>query len=134
MADQPDGVPMALADTSIFLAREDGRPLLAAPPERVAVSVVTIGELRAALLTAPDTATRARRLRTLTAAAAVTPLPVDEAVVTAWAELLVALREAGTLMPINDSWIAATALVHRLPVATTDDDFDVVPGLTVVKL
>ena len=36
--------------------------------------------------------------------------------------------------PLNDSWIAATALAHGLPVATQDDDYDQVPGLQVVKL
>lgn len=37
-------------------------------------------------------------------------------------------------MPINDSWIAATAIAHGIPVATQDDDYDDVPGLDVVKL
>lgn len=37
-------------------------------------------------------------------------------------------------IPLNDSWIAATAIAHRLPVATQDDDYDDVPGLEVVKL
>ena len=36
---------VGLLDTSVFVAREDGRPL-GELPERVAVSVVTIGELQ----------------------------------------------------------------------------------------
>jgi len=35
-----------------------------------------------------------------------------------WAELLAALRRRGRAMPIKDSLIAATALVHGLTVAT----------------
>jgi len=35
-----------------------------------------------------------------------------------WAELLARLRRAGTAMPIKDSLIAATALVHGLTVVT----------------
>jgi predicted nucleic acid-binding protein len=35
-----------------------------------------------------------------------------------WAQLLARLRAAGRAMPIKDSLIAATALVHRLTVAT----------------
>jgi predicted nucleic acid-binding protein len=35
-----------------------------------------------------------------------------------WARLLADLRTAGQSMPIKDSLIAATALVHGLPVAT----------------
>ena len=37
-------------------------------------------------------------------------------------------------MPINDSWIAATAIAHDLPVVTQDADFDDAPGLAVIKL
>ncbi|MGH9168750.1 MAG: PIN domain-containing protein [Acidimicrobiia bacterium] len=37
-------------------------------------------------------------------------------------------------MPINDSWIAATALAHGMVVVTQDDDFDVVHDLAVVKV
>lgn len=48
--------------------------------------------------------------------------------------LVAALRHAGRRMPINDSWIAATALAHGLEVATQDDDYDGVPGLGVLKL
>ena len=35
-----------------------------------------------------------------------------------WAELLVHLRAIGKPMPIKDSLIAATALAHKLPLAT----------------
>lgn len=35
-----------------------------------------------------------------------------------WAELLARLRTTGKTMPIKDSLIAATAIVHRLAVAT----------------
>jgi predicted nucleic acid-binding protein len=61
-------------------------------------------------------------------------LPVDARVARVWAELRIALREAGKRMPLNDSWIAATAIAHRLPVATQDADYDGVPGLEVIRL
>jgi predicted nucleic acid-binding protein len=35
-----------------------------------------------------------------------------------WAQLLADLRKAGRVMPVKDSMIAATALTHRLIVAT----------------
>ncbi len=53
-----------LLDTSVFIAHETGR-LLAPLPERVAVSVVTIGELHLGVLSASDRAVRARRADTL---------------------------------------------------------------------
>ncbi|MCY4632421.1 MAG: VapC toxin family PIN domain ribonuclease, partial [bacterium] len=58
-----------LADTSVFIARETRRPIQERSiPEELAVSVITIGELRAGVLAAADTATRDRRLSTLSAA------------------------------------------------------------------
>ena len=45
-------------------------------------------------------------------------LPWDAATGLRWAELLAALRAQGKAMPIKDSMIAATALVHDLTVAT----------------
>ncbi|MFL5796578.1 MAG: hypothetical protein ACJ77A_01435 [Actinomycetota bacterium] len=39
-------VELGLADTSLFIAPEHERPIAGIPPERVAVSVVTVGELR----------------------------------------------------------------------------------------
>ena len=53
-----------LLDTSVFIARETERPL-GELPGRVAVSVVTIGELQLGVLNAADAASRARRADTL---------------------------------------------------------------------
>lgn len=124
-----------LADTSVFIAHESGRPLrVEALPDRLAVSVVTIGELRAGVLAARDLATRDRRLATLTAALALDPVPVDEEVASAWARLRVTLRDLGLRMGVNDSWIAATALTLGVPVVTQDEGYVSVPGLDVVRV
>ncbi len=124
-----------IADTSLFIAHESGRQLrLEVLPERLAVSVITIGELRAGVLAASDIATRDRRLGTLTAALALDPIPVDDAVAAAWARLRVDLRDLGIRMPVNDSWIAATAIAHGAAVVTQDDDYVELPGLTVIHV
>jgi predicted nucleic acid-binding protein len=34
---------------------------------------------------------------------------------------------------VNDSWIAATAMAHAVPVVTQDDDFPTVEGLAVIR-
>jgi hypothetical protein len=125
---------VALADTSMFIALEQERQLADDPPERVQVSVITVGELRLGVLAANDADTRARRLETLSRAEALEPLPVDTVVAHAWARLRVALRDAGARMPLNDSWIAATAIAHKLPVVSQDTDYDGVPGLEVIRL
>jgi predicted nucleic acid-binding protein len=123
----------ALADTSVFIANESGRPLrVGAIPDRLAVSVITIGELRAGVLGASDSVTRERRLVTLERALTLEPVPVDQAVAAAWARLRIALREAGKRMSVNDSWIAATAMALNLPVLTQDADYANVPGLDII--
>jgi predicted nucleic acid-binding protein len=124
-----------LADTSCFIARESGRPLRAeAMPDRLAVSVITIGELRAGVLAARDLEARDRRLATLTRALALDPIPVDDDVAAAWARLRVVLRDLGLRMGVNDSWIAATAIVLGVPVVTQDEDYAEVPGLAVIRV
>ena len=37
-------------------------------------------------------------------------------------------------MPINDSWIAATAMSLKVPVVTRDDDFPDVEGLSITRV
>lgn len=124
-----------LADTSVFIARESGRAFdTAALPDELAVSVITIGELRAGVLAAVTVEARDRRLGTFTSALRLDPVPVDESVATEWARLRVLLRDTDQRMPVNDSWIAATAMALGVPVVTQDDDFPAVEGLTVTRV
>jgi predicted nucleic acid-binding protein len=124
-----------IADTTVFIATESGRRLReVALPDRLAVSVITIGELRAGVLSAADVDTRDRRLATLTSALAWDPIPIDDAVAQAWAGLRVRLRDLGLRMPVNDSWIAATAISLGVPLVTQDDDYVDVPGLAVIHV
>jgi predicted nucleic acid-binding protein len=122
----PDG----LADTSFFVAQEAGRPIdLGSAPVDVAVSVVTVGELRLGVLKAGDEVTRRRRRATLDAALGSTVLDIDPAVAEAWADMRMHLATTGRRVRIDDLWIAATAAVHHLPIVTQDDDFEVVEGV-----
>ena len=124
-----------LADTTVFIARESGRPFdRDALPSEIAVSVITIGELRVGVLAAVDVETRDRRLGTLTAALALQPLPVDDRVSESWSRLRLLLRDSDQRMPVNDSWIAATALSIGVPVVTQDHDYVEVTGLDVIKV
>ncbi len=103
-------------------------------PKELMVSVITVGELRAGVLAATDLLTRDRRLATLVDALELDPLPIDQAVAEAWARLRPLLRDAGRRMPVNDSWIAATAIALGVPVVTQDDDYADVPGLSVIRV
>lgn len=114
-----------LLDTSVFIARETGRPL-GELPDRVAVSVVTIGELQLGVLNAADDATRARRADTLALARSADPIPISEAVMVTWARLVADCKAAGIqrTVRLTDALIAATAVEHGLPVVSQDGDFE----------
>jgi hypothetical protein len=43
------------------------------------------------------------------------------------------LRAAGRKAPINDSWIAATAIAVGVPIVTQDAAYDAMPGVQVIK-
>lgn len=124
-----------LADTSVFIARESGRPLRRdLLPDEICVSVITIGELRAGVLAAADVETRSRRLATMTQALSWQPVPVDDRVSDSWAMLRLLLRDSRQRMPVNDSWIAATAMSLGVPVITQEDDYVDIVGLGVIKV
>ncbi|MGQ0745113.1 MAG: type II toxin-antitoxin system VapC family toxin [Acidimicrobiales bacterium] len=125
---------LGLADTSLFIALEQARIINGTPPERIAVSVVTVAELSLGVLAARTGEQRGQRLKTLRRAEALDPLPIGPEVAHSWARLRLSLRDSGRRMPINDSWIAATALDAGIPVVAQDSDYDDVPGLSVIRL
>lgn len=124
-----------LADTTVFIARESGRALQESSlPDELAVSIITVGELRAGVLSADDVKIRDRRLATLTAAMALDPVPIDDDVAEQWARLRLLLRDTGQRMPVNDSWIAATAMALDVPLVTQDDDHVELDELPVIRV
>ncbi len=131
--------PAGLLDTSVFIARESDRELCELP-ERVTVSVVTIGELQLGVLAATDPGRRSRRADTLALTRSADPIPISEAVMVSWAHLVADCRTAGIhrTIKLTDALIAATAVEHGLPVVTQDDDFDAIakahPRLDVVRV
>ncbi|MDQ3630432.1 MAG: PIN domain-containing protein [Actinomycetota bacterium] len=126
----------AIADTSLFIARETGRPLDPYGEDReIAVSMVTIAELELGVLAAAEPRIRAARLQTLRDAEQLSALPVDRTVASAFATLVVEMRAAGRgRLGVQDAWIAATAITYDADLLTQDADFDGVPSLRVIKL
>ena len=123
-----------LCDTSAFIGHEGRGVDLATLDMDLAVSVVVLGELRRGVLSASTVEARSLRLATYEIAGSLAPLPIDRTVADAWAVLVTRLREVGSRMEVNDSWIAATALAHGMCVVTQDEGFDAVPGLEVVRI
>ncbi len=124
----------AVADTSVFIAREAGRPLGDLPDE-VAVSVVTAAELELGVLRAGDPATRATRLATVSRVRAqYALLPIDDETATCFARLADEQLRAGRKLRRHDTWIAATALRHNAVVLTQDSDFGTFSSIEVVRV
>ncbi|BBZ49535.1 ribonuclease VapC [Mycobacterium heidelbergense] len=128
-------VRRALADTSIFIGIEAAR----FDDDRFTeyewgVSVITLGELRLGVLQASGPDTAARRLSTYQLAQRFEPLSIDETVSEAWALLVSKLRAANLRAPINDSWIAATAVAHGIPIVTQGSDYSAMPGVEVITI
>jgi len=85
----------------------------------IAIDPVILGELRFGILLLPIGRRRRRLERWFEAGALrLHCLPWEAETGLRWADLLASLRSSGRAMPIKDSLIAATALVHGLTVAT----------------
>lgn len=83
------------------------------------VDPFVLGELRFGILILPRGRRRERLERWFAEGVAkIHCLAWDASTGLRWSELLAELRVSGKSMPIKDSLIATTALVHRLPVAT----------------
>lgn len=92
----------------------------------IAVDPIILGEVRFGILLLPKGKRRARLERWFDAGVRrLQCLPWEMQTGLRWAELLARLRGSGRAMPIKDSLIAATALVHGLVVATRNrTDFE----------
>lgn len=119
-----------LVDTSVLVAREVDRPLRQDPSDwDIHVSVVTLAEIKAGVLLASGVDIRVRRLTTLQSLDHVPSLPIDEDVASEWAVLRASAAERGRRINVNGMWIAATALLHGMPVITQDADFFQLSGV-----
>jgi len=123
----------AVADTSVFIAQEEGREL-GELPGQIAVSVITAAELELGVLRAADPHDRAVRLSTLSRVQATYPLlPVDPEVASCFARIASAELSKGRRLRRHDTWIAATAMRHGAAVLTQDTDFSSFQDVDVVR-
>jgi predicted nucleic acid-binding protein len=85
----------------------------------IAVDPIILGEVRYGILLLPRGKRRARLERWFDAGIQrLVCLPFEAETGLRWAALLATLRASGRTMPVKDSLIAATALVHGLSVVT----------------
>ena len=85
----------------------------------IAIDPIILGELRFGIELLPSSGRRTRLEQWFESGVGrITCLEWTAETGLRWARLLAEMRLAGTAMPVKDSLIAATALVHRLTVVT----------------
>ncbi len=109
-----------LLDTSILISSDAA--VAARLPASAAISVVSLGELRAGVLLAPNAAAEAGRRARLTAIQALfAPLPVDEPVAERYGDILALARSQRRTEKATDLLIIATAAAHNRTLHTLDE-------------
>ena len=115
-----------LLDSSAYITFKKRHPEIVetlSRAEKIWVSPIVLGELRAGFLHGSKRERNERELRILLESPRVSVLAVNEETSERYATIRVALKKAGTPVAANDIWIAASAMQHGLPILTSDRDF-----------
>lgn len=109
---------------SHFRGNHGGVVARIASADRVYVPTIVLGELEAAFRLGRRAADNRAKLDEFLHEDFVEVLAVTPDVARSYGEVLVDLRRAGTPIPVNDIWIAATTLDVGAHLLTFDTDFD----------
>lgn len=128
----------AVVDTNVLITFLEGGSRVADALgrfDKLLVPAAVNAEFRAGL----DLATRAGRQRVqvldgFLGESSVAFVSADRDVSSKYAMLYRVLKRQGTPIPVNDIWIAASALVLNVPLCTFDQHFRNVPLLEVVEV
>lgn len=99
--------------------------------EDIHLTPVVLGELLAGFFGGKARRKNERELQTFLESPRVSVLNVDSESAERYAVIVSALRTAGTPIPANDIWIAASAMQHGLRMITTDAHYSKVPQVVV---
>jgi tRNA(fMet)-specific endonuclease VapC len=107
----------------------ENRALLRALPAHaiLRLPVIVLAEYRFGVERSRDREKLGRLLDQLEQVAEI--LPVELPTVSYYAKIREQLRRDGCVLPHNDTWIAAIALQHGLPIISRDAHFDHVPSV-----
>jgi tRNA(fMet)-specific endonuclease VapC len=119
-----------LLDTSAYSnykRNEPGALSAIRSAERIRMSPIVLGELRSGFAGGSRSARNEDELREFLSRVRVEPIVIDEATSVFYAKILDGLKRAGTPIPSNDVWIAASAMQHGLIILTADAHFERIP-------
>ena len=123
-----------LLDTSAYSAFFRGHPEVKTclqKADEIARTPIVLGELRAGFVRGRHARKNERELEAFLASPRVRVLTMDEETAHRYAVILTALWKAGTPIPTNDLWIAASAMQYGLEILTTDVHFQKVQPVIV---
>ena len=123
-----------LLDTSAYSAFMRGHAEIRAAVqsnEEIFLNSVILGELIAGFIKGGRRRKNENELRRFLASPRVGVLDVTEETAERYAVILNSLWRAGTPIPTNDIWIAASAMEHGLRLVTTDDHYQKVPQVMI---
>lgn len=125
-----------LLDTSAysaFLRGHEGLKQALQRADRIALTPIVLGELGAGFRAGARRQKNEAELRQFLASPRVDVVTVEAETAERYAVILHGLRLAGTPIPTNDIWIAASAMQHGLRVLTTDVHYDRIPQIIVER-
>jgi tRNA(fMet)-specific endonuclease VapC len=99
--------------------------------DEIFVNSIVLGELRAGFIKGRRQRKNDDELNTFLASPRVKLLDVTEETAGRYAVILNSLWQAGTPIPTNDIWIAASAMEHGLELLTTDEHYQKVAQVIV---
>ena len=97
--------------------------------DQIGFSVISIGELFSGFKGGHREAGNREELNIFLDSPRVGLHPVDDGTADFYASILNDLKKAGTPIPTNDIWIAATAFQHGYKMYSKDKHFKLIPGL-----
>ncbi|MFQ5628151.1 MAG: type II toxin-antitoxin system VapC family toxin [bacterium] len=121
-----------LIDTNIYIEAMRGNEEIVEKlriVNTIGISAISVGELLAGVKLQDKPEKYADQLKEFLDSPRVEFFPVTYTTTDFYSEIYVKLRKAGTPIPTNDMWIAATALEHGLFIYTLDKHFDRISGL-----
>ena len=119
-----------ILDTNALSAWADGDPAiepLLRTASRLVIPVVVIGEFEFGIRQSRHASRYAEWLAVNLDTVDVAR--IDRAIAAVYGAVRLELKQAGTPIPINDTWIASVARHERLPIISRDGHFDAVRGV-----